>query len=251
MQQTCPLSIFVTGQLEQLTTVQRPVTSPTCAGQVKNTVPQYRGAIPPLPCWLHGHSVNNHSRIVAITHEFSARFKAFGHDDFCWRTHLLSSIIPTFIRGYKRREAGLYVLTKTVEYGSVFVAWSRPRSQGSRIMHRRRCLTSQGDECCHSGRVVVLANHRYDSSSAHLCSSLCVSHIRSALAVRHVYSPMSVVDIVQLACVSTVELYIPSVVYSFHWRAASMLEFVHTVCSMQLQLARVVNVSSTGTSRQC
>ena len=101
-------------------------------------------------------------------------------------------------------------------------------------------------ECGHSGRVVLLANHRYDSSSAHLCSSLCVSHIRSALAVRHVYSPMSVVDIVQLACVSTVELYIPSVVYSFHWRAASMLEFVHTVCSMQLQLARVVNVSSTG-----
>ena len=106
-------------------------------------------------------------------------------------------------------------------------------------------------ECGHSGRVVVLANHRYDSSSAHLCSSLCVSHIRSALAVRHVYSPMSVVDIVQLACVSTVELYIPSVVYSFHWRAASMLEFVHTVCSMQLQLARDVNISSTGTSRQC
>ena len=97
-------------------------------------------------------------------------------------------------------------------------------------------------ECGHSGRVVVLANHRYDSSSAHLCSSSSVSHIRSALAVRHVYSPMSVIDIVQLACVSTVELYIPSVVYSFHWRATSMLEFVHTVCSMQVQLARDINV---------
>ncbi|KAK2174831.1 hypothetical protein NP493_772g02054 [Ridgeia piscesae] len=97
-------------------------------------------------------------------------------------------------------------------------------------------------ECGHSGRVVVLANHRYDSSSAHLCNSSCVSHIRSALAVRHVYSPMSVVDIVQLACVSTVELYIPSVVYSFHWRATSMLEFVPPVCSMQVQLARDINV---------
>ena len=56
-------------------------------------------------------------------------------------------------------------------------------------------------------------------------------HIRSALAFRHVYSPMSVVDIVQLVCVSAVELYIPSVVY-----------LVHTVCSMQVQLARLVNV---------
>ena len=27
-------------------------------------------------------------------------------------------------------------------------------------------------ECGHSGRVVVLANHRYDSSSAHLCTRL-------------------------------------------------------------------------------
>ena len=97
-------------------------------------------------------------------------------------------------------------------------------------------------ECGHSGCVVVLANHRYDSSSAHLCNSSCVSHIRSALAVRHVYSPMSVVDIVQLGCVSTVELYIPSVVYSFHWRATSMLEFVPPVCNMQVQLARDINV---------
>ena len=97
-------------------------------------------------------------------------------------------------------------------------------------------------ECGHSGRVVVLANHRYDSASAYLCSNSCVPHIRSALAVRHVYSPMSLVDIVQLACVSTVELFIPSVVYSFHWRATSMLEFVHTVCSMQVQLARLANV---------
>ena len=32
-------------------------------------------------------------------------------------------------------------------------------------------------ECGHSGRVVVIASHRYDSSSAHLCSALvCVSH---------------------------------------------------------------------------
>ena len=97
-------------------------------------------------------------------------------------------------------------------------------------------------ECGHPGRVVVLANHRYDSASAHLCSSSCVPHIRSALAFRHVYSPMSVVDIVQLAYVSTVELYIPSVVYSFHWRTMSMLEFAHIVCSMQVQLARDVNV---------
>ncbi|KAK2156310.1 hypothetical protein NP493_1962g00000 [Ridgeia piscesae] len=61
------------------------------------------------------------------------------------RSHLLSSIIPTFIRGCKRREAGLCVLTNNVVCGSVFVAWSRPHSQGCRVMHRRRCLTSPGD----------------------------------------------------------------------------------------------------------
>ena len=37
----------------------------------------------------------------------------------------------------------------------------------------------------HSGRVVLLANHRYDKSSAHLCSSSGLPRSRSALAVRH------------------------------------------------------------------
>ena len=79
--------------------------------------------------------------------------------------------MPTLIRSCRRREVGWWVLTDTVVCGSVFVAWSRPRSHGGCIFIV--VVVSPPDTIVsgHSGRVVLLANHRYDNSSAHLCSS--------------------------------------------------------------------------------
>ena len=54
------------------------------------------------------HSVNYHIIMVAITHglgSLDVYSKAFGHYDICWLTHLVSSVIPTFIRSCKRLEA--------------------------------------------------------------------------------------------------------------------------------------------------
>ena len=115
---------------------------------------------------------NNHSRIVAITHEFSARFKAFGHDDFCWRTHTYCPAsfqrLSAVVKGgkqdcvYSRKLCAAVYLWR----GAVHAA----KSVGLCIV----VVVSPPEEieCGHSGRVVVLANHRYDSSSAHLCTRL-------------------------------------------------------------------------------
>ncbi|KAK2146296.1 hypothetical protein NP493_3692g00000 [Ridgeia piscesae] len=132
----------------------------------------------------------------AITHEFSARFKAFGHDDFCWRhTYCPASFqrLSAVVKGGKQD----CVYSRKLSCAAVYL-WRGAVHAAKAVGLCIVVVVSPPEEieCGHSGRVVVLANHRYDSSSAHLCSSSCVSHIRSALAVRHVYSPMSVVDIV-------------------------------------------------------
>ena len=65
-------------------------------------------------------------------------------------------------------------------------------------MYRPRPRSPEESVCGHSGRVVLLANHRYDSSFAHLSgSALARVAARSFCAGRSsLYLPMSVVDIV-------------------------------------------------------
>ena len=120
---------------------------------------------------------------VAITHEFCAHLaslnvysKAFDHYEFCWRTKLLSSVMD---ERWKSRAAELCVLRNTVVCYRVFVSWSRPRSQGSRTCIGVVVSPPEEFVWVRFHRVSGLANHRYDSSSAHLSSSSYVHSICS------------------------------------------------------------------------
>ena len=108
---------------------------------------------------------------------------------------------------YKRREAGLCVLTNTQSYtvvcGSAFVAWSRPRSHGGWICIVVGVASPEEIVSGHFGRVV---GSPIIDMIIHLLTSIVARVVAQSFCAGRssLYSPMSVVDIVQTACVSTV-----------------------------------------------